>query len=558
MPAESAAVLAALYTSAPIGLAYWGPDLRFRRINARLAEMNGLAAEDHLGRTPSELFGDLGAGAEARLREVFHSREPLLDVEVSGELPAGRRRDWLVSYYPVPGPGGDLLGVGAVVLEITEQVAAAERERRARDKAEVLARSATALAGTIDLETVVRRLTTAAVPHLADWCAIHLAEPTGSPRLAAVAHADPAREALAWELNERYPPDPRAPTGAAAVLRSGEPEIYFELPQDVLRAQAQDAQHARILDELQLRSALVLPLRARRSVLGVLTLVMAESGRNYTEDLVEVAESIATQAALALDNARLYAEQVEIARTLQRSLLPAELPEVEGVDVAARYRPAGRSNEVGGDFYDLFESATGEWTFLVGDVVGKGAPAAALTALVRNTAEAASLRGETPEESMGLINDALLRRATSHEFCSAVYGRICRMPGGGAELRVISAGHPPPLVVRAGGAVEEVPSGGPLLGITPDPRYEARALELAPGDALVLYTDGVVELRGTSSMEGERALRAVLGSCNGARAHEIAERVEHHALMRGRGEPRDDIAVLVLRPEPSLDPPLEA
>jgi PAS domain S-box-containing protein len=553
---DTLALLEALYAHAPVGLCYVDTDLRYRRVNQRLAEITGVTVEDHLGRRPSELFGRMGEQAEERLRRVMDTGQPISDVRITGETPAapGRERHWIGSYYPVVAADGTVLGTGAAIVEVTDQLEAAEREREARleaeaarGRAEVLANASAALGSSMRTEGILAALVRSAVPALGDWCSIHLAQGDEAPKLVAVAHADPAREPLAWELNERYPPEWDAPTGASAVIRSGQREIFREIPAALLEAAAVDAEHARIIAELQLRSAAVLPLTARGSVLGALTLVMAESGRLYDDELVSLAESLAAGAGLALDNARLYSEQVAVAQALQRTLLPAELPTVPGAELAARYRAAGRSNQVGGDFYDVFMATEGEWGFVIGDVVGKGAEAAAITSLVRATLQASTLRGDEPGDALRLVDESLRRRPGPVQFCSAIHGRLRPARGGGLDVRIFNAGHPVPFVVRRDGEVETVEVSGTLLGVTAEPEFGAANVHLAEGDSLLLYTDGATELRGRDPWRGEAALRAALDGGRAATPRELVERIEHQALVQSGGELRDDLALLAIR-----------
>ena len=314
--------------------------------------------------------------------------------------------------------------------------------------------------------------------------------------------------------------------------------------EDLVREQV-DPEERRLLAEMEMRSAAILPLTARGVVLGSLTLAVGTSGRRYDAELVELAESLAAGAALALDNARLFAEQVDVARAFQSALLPAELPHVPGTQLAARYRAAGRSNQVGGDFYDVFEGLDGEWAVVIGDVVGKGPEAAAITSLVRATLQAAVLRGDDADAALQLVDDALGRRARV-QFCSAVHGRLRPVAGGGVDVQLLAAGHPPPLVLRRDGTLEVVEIQGTLLGVSPAPSFGATELRLAPGDALLLYTDGATELRGGDPWRGEAELRATVLASAGVSMAELVERVEHQALILSGGELRDDLALLAV------------
>jgi serine phosphatase RsbU (regulator of sigma subunit) len=296
-----------------------------------------------------------------------------------------------------------------------------------------------------------------------------------------------------------------------------------------------------------MRSALVVPMTARGRTLGTLTLATDQSGRRFDEQDLGLAEELARRCATAVDNARLFSERAYIARTLQQSLLPAELPDIPGIEAAARFRPIGEGNEVGGDFYDLFESGGRGWTIVMGDVCGKGPDAAAVTALARYTLRAAAMRERLPSRSLGLLNEALLRQRTDRRFCTVAYAYLEPLAEG-VRIGFASGGHPLPLLLRADGTVEPVGAPGTLLGVVPDPNFEDRSLALAPGDAIVFYTDGVIESRASngSSLNEER-LAEVVGTCVGADADAIAACVEDAALAAQDGSPRDDIAVLVLR-----------
>jgi serine phosphatase RsbU (regulator of sigma subunit) len=262
---------------------------------------------------------------------------------------------------------------------------------------------------------------------------------------------------------------------------------------------------------------------------------------------VELAQELARRCATAIDNARLYMDRSYIARTLQQSLLPVELPDIPGVETAARFRATGEGNEVGGDFYDLFETGNRGWTVVMGDVCGKGPDAAAVTALARYTLRAAAMRERLPSRSLAVLNEALLRQRDDRRFCTVAYAYIEKLDHG-ARAGISSGGHPLPLLLRVDGSVEPVGVPGTLLGVVPDPDLEDRAVTLEPGDALVFYTDGVIESRVSSNgVLDERRLMELVATCAGGSADAIAAKVEEAAVLSQNGRPKDDIAVLVLR-----------
>ncbi|MFL5738560.1 MAG: PAS domain S-box protein, partial [Actinomycetota bacterium] len=234
-----------------------------------------------------------------------------------------------------------------------EQVARAEAER-AREQLAFLLRASELLSASLDYEQTLSQVAKLVVPRLADWASIQVLEDDGTLRSLAIAHVDPDKVAMAEELQRRYPTGMSTPYGVPNVIRTGKAEVVPEILPSMLDEAGIDKDLRRILEDLQLRSTMIVPLAARGRVFGAITLVWAESGRTYSQDDLPLVEELAGRAALAIDNARLFHERDHIAVALQRSLLPPELPAIKGLDLAARYRASGAGNEVGGDFYDVF------------------------------------------------------------------------------------------------------------------------------------------------------------------------------------------------------------
>jgi phosphoserine phosphatase RsbU/P len=235
-----------------------------------------------------------------------------------------------------------------------------------------------------------------------------------------------------------------------------------------------------------------------------------------------------------------------LARTLQDSLLPPALPQVPGLDLGAVYRPAGGGDEVGGDFYDVFPTAPDDWVVVIGDVAGKGAAAAALTSLVRYTVRAVATHVRHPQAVLTALNDALLQQH-AERVCTIAFTRIRLSPSDPAQITVCLAGHPQPLVVRRDGDPVPVGRFGTLLGAFPSPQLHETTTTLSPGEALLLYTDGVIEGRRDGHFFGERRLSALAGELRDRDAVAIAEGVAAAAVDHQRGKPSDDIAVVVVR-----------
>lgn len=253
--------------------------------------------------------------------------------------------------------------------------------------------------------------------------------------------------------------------------------------------------------------------------------------------------------------ARRQAEESEararrLAATLQSSLIPPAPPVVPGLDVAAAYRPAGDGTQVGGDFYDVFEIGAGDWGVVLGDVCGKGAEAAGVTALVRHTTRAAAMRTKRPRRVLATVNDALLRQGVER-FCTAVYARVHQPTGRPWRITLASGGHPLPVRVAATGRVAELGLSGGLLGVMPAPPLHDAAVDLQPGDVVVLYSDGVPDARRGSEFFGEDALRACITVNRDEKAAAIAAAVVDEVMTFQSGLARDDIALLVLKVPPA-------
>jgi serine phosphatase RsbU (regulator of sigma subunit) len=346
----------------------------------------------------------------------------------------------------------------------------------------------------------------------------------------------------------RHAPRRRDDHSAATAIRTGRPITVFEISPGALDAAARDDDHRAALRRLAPQSLIVVPVAARGRVLGSLTLMYSTPGRRYDDQDVLVAQALADRAALAIENARLHTERTHIAHTLQHSLLPPSLPTVPGIEVAARYQAAGGENEVGGDFYDIYESEPGVFTLFVGDVAGKGAEAAAVTALARYTLRTASMLDSCPVRNLELLNDALLGRDAS--TCTAVYGRLRPEPGA-AELILATAGHPPPLLLRAGAGLEELATQGIVLGAMEEPALEQRTVRLRPGDLVLLYTDGATDVRTPAGVLGDGPLRRELAACAGCTAEVVVERIANAIRAAQDDRLDDDLALLAVRLDPA-------
>ena len=292
------------------------------------------------------------------------------------------------------------------------------------------------------------------------------------------------------------------------------------------------------------RSNMIVPLVARGRVLGTISLsILNSSGRDPLDrDDIAFGMEVATHAAMALDNARLYEQQRDIAAILQQALLPRSLPDVSGAVVAVRHRPGRTGTEVGGDFYDLFEAGD-RWVAVVGDVCGKGPEAAALTALVRHTLRATARLG--PEEAVLRVHEAI-QASGENTYCTLACAEL-RRDAEGLVARVTTAGHPEPRVVSRDGAVERLEVTGPLVGVLEDPVFEAQEIRLPAGSTFFMCSDGIPEARRNGEIFGDVRLERLLAELGAVGPEEMLRRLEEEVVDFVEGRPRDDLALFALR-----------
>jgi PAS domain S-box-containing protein len=520
---------------------------------ARRMRYANQAAADLLGcETPEELLSlPLGAifaqweathedgrpmvAADVPSYKIVHGEpaEPLLTRIVHRET--GEQRWRLVKAAPLRDRTGELMAV-SVIEDVTE---AKEAELRQR----FLAQAGSTLTSSLDFEETLQSVAQLVVPGLADWCAVDVVDANDRLNLVAVAHADPDKVAFAREFRDRYPPDPAEDSGLYGVLRSGRPELYPELPDQLLEQSIQDREQLESIRALGMRSVMLIPMVVGGRTIGVLTMVSAESHRAFDEDDLVFAGDLARRAAIAVENARLYTERATAAMTLQESLLPARLPTMPGWALASSYAAGDTTVDVGGDFFDVVELDEG-FLAVVGDVTGKGVQAAALTALARHTLATAARFDPSPAAVVGLLNGVLVNRPEISLLTVACAHVVPTEAG--ARLRLTSAGHPQPVLARPGRAPTTIGPPGLLLGMTSAGRWEQSEIDLAPGDALLFYTDGVTDTPAGGERFGEERLLAALPEPP-ADPHEMITAVQSALREFQVGDVVDDRAMLALQ-----------
>jgi serine phosphatase RsbU (regulator of sigma subunit) len=353
----------------------------------------------------------------------------------------------------------------------------------------------------------------------------------------------------ALEVLRRFSLD--APIPAAAAARTSAPVLVGTLAERRQR-------FPRLPNALGDGSVAIacLPLRVADRTFGVLILRYTGE-RAFGSDERRFLLTLADDCSQALDRARLYAEierlyerEHHIAETLQASLLPAAFPEAPGLEFAAFFAPTGDGNDVGGDFYDVFAKGHG-YTALVGDVCGKGPEAAKLTALCRYTLRTAGMLVDAgPSRTLEFLNRAILEQAPGAQFCTVAVADLTPNPQGAMTATISTGGHPPPLVVRGAGGVEEVALRGGVLGAISEPVLAEAVVELAAGDALVFVTDGVEETRrGDGAFYGHERIRAAFERVQpGATAAALIDALRSDLEEFRRGQvARDDVVILAVR-----------
>jgi PAS domain S-box-containing protein len=421
-----------------------------------------------------------------------------------------------------------------------DRLQALDDARQRAYKLKFLAEASAELSSSLDYQATLRKVAWLGVPEFADWCAISLLE-DGELRTLEVAHVDPAKIAYAEALQRRYPADPDAPRGAWNVVRTGRSDLIPVITDEILVAAAQDEEHLRLTRALNLRSAVSAPLVAHGRVLGVMSWVSADEGRLFTQADLTFVEDLAQRAAVAIDNAQLHSETREAAVRLQQAVLPERLPMVEGWSFGSYYSPSGRT-EVGGDFYDVLDVGD-KVALFVGDVMGRGVTAAAAMAQMRAAVRSYVALDPSPESVVRHL-DTMFETYGYTQLVTLVY---VLADAADDELRVVNAGHPPPVVLHEDGSLHTLSQGvTPPLGLGPEDRPAFR-VPFSSTDTLLLYTDGLIERRDEDIDVGQDRLAQACTTLPREDLTKCLERLVEEVRDHTR---EDDVAALVARRTP--------
>ncbi len=432
---------------------------------------------------------------------------------------------------------GERIGWTGVNLDLTERSMAREQLRFLVDAGRTLSLS-------LDPISVLERIGQLVVPRMSDWCAIEIAN-EGELQTVVLRHKNPDKLDIVRELRG-YPPNTE--TGTARVLRTGQSELYEVISNDLLAAAgaAHGERYMELLDQLGMRSAMVVPLQARDKILGTMTFVQSESNRSFNADDVRFAEMLAARTALAYDNARNYAKEQRVADTFQRASLPVNLPRIPGIRLRATYLSGAKEAEIGGDWYDAFLLPSGELALSIGDVAGKGLSAAVSMVSARQALRGVALEGASPGQVLSRVNQRLTYEGSG--MVTALFGVLDPVS---LQFRFACAGHPPPLLARPPGDVQRVSNKGLPLGLFADQQYEEISVTLEAGAMLVLYTDGLIEFDHNVSA-GEKILERAVSAEVATQSPNPAEAIARRVIL---GSPSDDVAILTVSVAPA---PMEA
>ncbi|WP_409330315.1 SpoIIE family protein phosphatase [Trujillonella humicola] len=528
----------------PAGFYSLDRDWRFTHVNTEAERLLGHSRDELLGELLWDAFpGAVNSVFEEQYRAAVRTGRP---AAFDAHYPPPLDGWYEVRAWPSPE------GLSVYFVEVTERRRVQDRAERAAQRLALLAQVGAELAGTLDAQAATARLPRLVVPALADWCIVSLVDDDGRARDVGHWHTDPAQRPLvARYAAARLDAMPATgPVGRA--LLSGDPvhascrEVLALLPP----GEAHDT-----LDLLGPEGGVALPLRARGRTLGVLTLFYRRGWTPRQEDL-STAQDVADRAGLALDNARLYRQQQQLAEGLQRSLL-TEPPEPDHAEVAVRYLPAAEAARVGGDWYDAFLQPCGATMLVIGDVVGHDTEAAAAMGHLRGLLRGiATYSDAAPAEVLRGL-DASMAVLGTEVLATAAVARLEQSDDerarGLTRLRWANAGHLPPLVVQPDGSVADLASwhGDLMLGVDPGTVRQESVVTLDRGATVLLFTDGLVERRDADLDAGVLRLRETLAELAALPLEQLLDEVVER-LVDGR--PEDDVAIVAVRLHPQGRP----
>ncbi|MEU1479936.1 SpoIIE family protein phosphatase [Streptomyces sp. NPDC005760] len=542
-----------LVSQSPIGIAILDTDLTYVTVNPALERIHGMSQEEHLGRPYRAVMSaaefEESEEVEAAMRQVLRTGVPLVDRSpIVGRTRAGpEQHAWSISVYRLEDTRGQVLGVTELVVDVTDRYRSAREATETRRRLALIADGAARIGTTLEADQTAWELADVFVPEFADVAAVDVLDSVLDEHRPATADGPALFRALA--VKAAYPTDavtaadqPGRITSydpdrlATRCVRTGRPILVPHTDGRDLSHIARDEHAALLLARAGVHSYLAVPLTARGSTLGFLGLTRARDPRPFDEDDLAIAAELASRAAVCIDNARAHQHMRNAAETLQRSLLPHTPPDLPGLQVASRYRPAQAAYEIGGDWYDVLPLSDDRTALVVGDVMGSGIEAAAAMGRLRTATTAFAGLNLGPAQVLEQLDSITAGLDQYIATCVyAVYDPHRR------ECRIANAGHLPPVLVPQGAQPRllDLPTGAPLgVGGVP---FETTTLAFGVGDQLVLYTDGLVETREHSIDERLDSLLHLLG----APASPLEETCDRLLAELRHPDDHDDVALLI-------------
>jgi PAS domain S-box-containing protein len=535
--------LDALFDQSPIALVFFDSEQRVRRTNAAARRLAGFPDEAIIGRRPTEVDSGMDAAWTERILagQVINRGVPVVDAYFEQTLPGNHRvLSWSARRVM---ENGQVVGALCYFMDITGQVTSLQQAHA------LLERAGHQIGTTLDIHRTAAELADLAIPGLADRITVDLLDQvlqgenlprTGSGALqfrrVALRDTSKTRAKAGYKVGDLIP----APLTSSPVVAVWQGKTHLARNRAEMPGQAAFVPSGvEALLALGAHTFMAVPLIARGVTLGVAVFWRAENPEPYDEADVRLVSDLAARAAVLIDNARLYTREHDAAVTLQRSLLPRDIPPVAGLDIAYRYQPASQTAQAGGDWFDVIPLDGGQAALVVGDVTGHSIHAAAIMGQLRTTIAALARLGRPPEEIMAQLGNVVAAHGdeAGATCLYAVYDPASR------RCRLTSAGHLPPALCRPGCAVEfpDLPAGL-LLGAGQD-NYPAADIDLPAGSVLALYTDGLVEQPGQDIGTGMSRLARALAAGPARSLDDLCDSVLASVAPR----PRDDIALLLGR-----------
>jgi PAS domain S-box-containing protein len=549
----SRSLLEGITLTAPVGMAMLNTELRLTWVNDAMEHLCGIPRERFLGRCLGDVLPGLDvADTEAEIRQVMQTGRPSTGREYFGHVQSDPDQvTYSTSCFRLESEDGQPLGACYIVLSTTDHY-------RVRQKLTLLNEARKRMGSTLDVPHTAQELADAAVPGLADHVTVDLLDavlrgeepPPGPADAAAAAGLRCAgHRSTRGDVPPPTPPGeccaypPRSP--AARALVGGTSALFPEVDPTDPRWAADDPVRSAHQRDLGIHSLMIVPIRSRGTTLGAATIARSRDTGPFRPDDLVLAEELVGHAAVCIDNARRYTHEHAAALTLQRSLLPQDLPEQNAVDAACRYLPADTEAGVGGDWFDVIPLSGARVALVVGDVVGHGIHAAATMGRLRAAVQTLADIDLAPDEVLAHLDDMVSRiadEARGGSGGSAVTGATCLYAvydPVGRQCTLARAGHPAPVLVTpcGTGRLLDLPSGPPLgLGGLP---FESTRMDVPEGSVLVLYTDGLIQSRSLDADQGLRQLLDALAApgtpledlCDAAVANLSAHRPEDDAAL---------------------------